>query len=65
MIGQHCAAIFADACVKNIPGFDLAAAYESLRKSAFELPPKGAIVRHGMADYLKLGYTPAAATRSR
>jgi predicted alpha-1,2-mannosidase len=58
MIGQHCAAIFADACVKNIPGFDLAAAYESLRKSAFELPPKTALVRDGMEDYLKLGYTP-------
>ena len=61
MIGQHCAAIFADACVKNIPGFDLAAAYESLRKSAFELPPKGAMVRDGMSDYLKLGYIPVPA----
>ena len=58
MIGQHCAAIFADACVKNIPGFDLATAYESLRKSAFEPPPKNVLVRDGMEDYLKLGYTP-------
>jgi predicted alpha-1,2-mannosidase len=64
MIGQHCAAIFADACVKGIPGFDLATAYESLRKSAFEEPPKGALVRDGMADYLRLGYLPEPARYS-
>jgi predicted alpha-1,2-mannosidase len=58
MIGQHCAAIFADAAVKNIPDFDLPAAYESLRKSAFNPPAQGEMVRDDMADYLKLGYTP-------
>ncbi len=58
MIGQHCAAIFADAAAKGITNFDLASAYESLRKSAFEPPTQGEMVRDGLADYLKLGYTP-------
>jgi len=60
MIGQHSAAIFADAVVKGQTAFDVAQAYKSLRKSAFEPPDKGMLVRDGMADYLKLGYTPRA-----
>ena len=56
MIGQHCAAIFADAIVKGDPQFDVASAYASLRKSAFIPPTKGMEVRLGLGDYLKLGY---------
>ena len=58
MIGQHCAAVFADAIAKGHTGFDVATAYQSLRKSAFEVPARGMMVRDGMSDYLKLGYTP-------
>jgi len=60
MIGQHCAAIFADALVKGHKNYDVDKAYASLRKSAFEPPAKGMLVRDGMADYLKLGYAPSA-----
>ena len=63
MIGQHCAAIFADAAVKGIPGFDAAAAFQSLRKSAFEPPGKGVLVRSGLKDYLQLGYIPDGASK--
>jgi predicted alpha-1,2-mannosidase len=58
MIGQHCAAIFADALAKGQRGFDVDAAYESLRKSAFTPPSPGMLVRDGMESYLQLGYTP-------
>jgi len=56
MIGQHSAAIFADAVVKGQRNFDVAKAYASLRKSAFEPPSAGVLVRRGLADYVKLGY---------
>jgi predicted alpha-1,2-mannosidase len=62
MIGQHSAAIFADAVVKGEHGFDVAKAYESLRKSAFEPPAPGVLVRRGLADYMKLGYIPDGAS---
>ncbi len=62
MIGQHSAAIFADAVVKGIGGFDAAKAYASLRKSAFEPPVHGELVRRGLADYLKYGYIPDGAS---
>ncbi len=62
MIGQHCAAIFADAIIKGETNFDVVTAYESLRKSAFQPPTKGELVRRGLADYLKLGYIPDGAS---
>jgi predicted alpha-1,2-mannosidase len=62
MIGQHCAAIFADAVAKGNTDFDVATAYKSLRKSAFEPPTHGELVRHGLADYLKRGYIPDGAS---
>lgn len=62
MIGQHCAAIFADAVTKGQTDFDVAKAYESLRKSAFEPPQNGELVRRGLADYMKLGYIPDGAS---
>jgi predicted alpha-1,2-mannosidase len=63
MVGQHCAAVFADSIVKGNTNFDVAKAYESLRKSAFQPPKKGELVREGLADYLKLGYIPDGASR--
>ncbi len=62
MIGQHSAAIFADAVVKGLTHFDVAAAYHSLKKSAFEPPGHGVLVRRGLADYLRLGYIPNGAS---
>ncbi len=62
MIGQHCAAIFADAVVKGHAGFDVAKAYESLRRSAFQPPAGGELVRRGLADYLERGYIPDGAS---
>lgn len=63
MIGQHCAAIFADAIVKGNTNFDVATAYRSLRKSAFQPPGNGKPGRSGLADYLKLGYIPDGSAR--
>jgi predicted alpha-1,2-mannosidase len=62
MIGQHCAAIFADAIIKGNQGFDAEKAFSSLRKSAFEPPVHGELVRRGLGDYLKLGYIPNGAS---
>jgi len=58
MLGQHCSAIFADAVVKGVTGFDVEAAYESLKKTATD-PKAGSKARNGLAGYLKLGYLPA------
>ncbi len=63
MIGQHCAAIFADAVIKGLTNFDVKAAYTSLRRSAFEPPKAGELVRSGMRDYLKNGYIPDGSTQ--
>ncbi len=62
MIGQHSAAIFADAAAKGLKDFDLSTAYESLRRSAFQPPHKGELVREGLAPYLKVGYVPDGAS---
>jgi len=40
--------IFADAVVKGQRNFDVAKAYGSLRKSAFEPPATGVLVRRGL-----------------
>jgi len=63
MIGQHCAAIFADALIKGYRDYDVAKAYESLRKSAFQPPGKGELIRRGLADYLRLGYIPDGSSK--
>lgn len=60
MSGSLIDSIFADAVVKHIPGFDVAAAYEGLRKHATERgdPDKG-FGRQGIEYYLRLNYLPA------
>src|SRR5690606_7217768 len=60
MIGTHIDAVFADAVVKQIGGFDVEEAYAGIRKNAFEVPPNINVGRMGFEDYVSLGY--AAAT---
>lgn len=52
MIATHSDAIIADAIAKDIQGLDLKAAYEGLRKDAFDKK------RAGQGEYLKLGFVP-------
>ena len=58
MIGTHIDAVIADAVAKGIGGFDLATAYEGLRKDAFEVPPRPEVGRQGLTEYLAGGYVP-------
>ena len=57
MTGSLIDSLFGDAAAKGIKGFDLAAAYEGLKKHATQPgdPDKG-YGRRGVEDYLKLGY---------
>lgn len=60
MTGSLIDAVFGDAAAKGIRGFDMATAYEGLKKHATRPgnPDKG-YGRRGIEDYLKLGYVPA------
>jgi predicted alpha-1,2-mannosidase len=60
MTGSLIDSVFADAAVKGIPGFDLAEAYEGMKKHATEPgdPAKG-YGRAGVGLYLERGYVPA------
>lgn len=63
MIGDHCAAVIADAAVKGIKGFDLEKAYKYLRKNAFDSPSsfqeyEDGMGRRALKSYLKYGYIP-------
>ena len=63
MIGDHASAVLADAVVKGVRGFDVAAAYEGVRRNAFEIPADPAVYRDGMgrralSSYLRYGYVP-------
>ena len=57
MTGSLIDSLFGEAAAKGIKGFDMAAAYEGLKKHATEPgdPDKG-FGRRGVEDYLKLGY---------
>jgi predicted alpha-1,2-mannosidase len=57
MTGSLIDSLFGEAAVKGIKGFDMAAAYEGLKKHATQPgdPDKG-FGRRGVEDYLKLGY---------
>jgi predicted alpha-1,2-mannosidase len=60
MTGSLIDSVFGDAATKHIPGFDLAAAYEGLKKHATTPgdPAKG-YGRVGLEQYLKLQFVPA------
>jgi predicted alpha-1,2-mannosidase len=60
MTGSLIDSVFGDAAAKHIPGFDLEAAYEGLRKHATAPgdPAKG-YGRAGLEQYLELEYVPA------
>lgn len=59
MTGSLIDSVFADAAVKGIRGFDLATAYEGLKKHA-TMPgdPDKGYGRRDIRDYLRLGYVP-------
>lgn len=59
MTGSLIDAVFADAAVKHIAGYDLQAAYDALKHHATQAgnPEKG-YGRRGIEHYLKLGYIP-------
>lgn len=60
MTGSLIDSVFGDAAVKNIQGFDLATAYEGLRKHATQKgDPDAGYGRRGIEQYLKYGYDPA------
>jgi hypothetical protein len=59
MTGSLIDSLFADAVVKNVPGFDVQSAYMGLRKHATEKgDPRKGYGRVGIESYLKLGYLP-------
>jgi len=60
MTGSLIDAVFGDAAVKSVGGFDLATAYEGLKKHA-TMPgdPSKGYGRVGVEEYLKLHYVPA------
>ncbi len=60
MTGSLIDSVFGDAAVKGIRGFDLATAYEGLRKHATQPgDPDRGYGRRGIEDYLHLGYVSA------
>jgi len=57
MVGTHADVVIADAVTKGIGGFDVATAYEGIRKHAFEIVEEDTgFGRLGLGDYLALGY---------
>ncbi len=57
MTGSLIDAVFADAAVKRVKGFDLAAAYAALKQHATTPgSPEHGYGRRGLESYLKLGY---------
>lgn len=63
MIGDHCAAVLADAATKGIGGFDLDKAYTYLRRNAFESPETfteyaDGMGRRALRSYMHYGYIP-------
>lgn len=59
MTGSLIDAVFADAVVKGIGNFDLATAYEGLKKHATQPgDPARGYGRRGIESYLRLGYVP-------
>jgi len=59
MIGTHSNVVIADAFAKGIRNFDVATAYEAVRKDALVEPTSTMAGRTGLDDYIRLGYVPA------
>src|SRR6185437_9593399 len=60
MTGSLIDSLFGEAAVKGIKGFDMATAYEGLRKHATQPgDPDAGYGRRGIEQYLKYGYDPA------
>ena len=62
MIGDHAASVIADAYVKGIRNFDVAKAWEGIRKNCFETPCDSLYEdgrgRRALGVYMRLGYLP-------
>jgi predicted alpha-1,2-mannosidase len=63
MIGDHAAAVIADAYIKGIRGFDIQEAYRLLRQNATQTPASkddylDGRGRRALPDYLKYGFVP-------
>ena len=58
MGGTHSDVVLADAILKDIPGFDRAAAYAGMLKNATVPPQNTTEGRGGLTDYLAHGYIP-------
>ena len=66
MTGSLIDSVFGDAAAKGIRGFDLATAYEGLRKHATEPGnPDAGYGRRGIEDYLQYHYCPRTASSNR
>jgi len=76
MIGTHADAVIADAIAKGIHGFDLNAAWQAVRKDAFEAPAGDTVnrwadrapwtsyeARAGLTWYNQMGYIPLERTK--
>lgn len=60
MTGSLIDSLFGEAAAKGIKGFDMAAAYDGLKKHATQPGnPDAGYGRRGIADYLKFNYDPA------
>jgi predicted alpha-1,2-mannosidase len=60
MLSTQADVVFADAAVKGVGGFDLAEAYEGLRRHAFEhVDIDAGYGRPGLRDYIHYGFLPA------
>src|SRR5690606_17980530 len=58
MPGTLIDAVFADAAVKGIEGFDQATAFEGLLKHATTVSQDRMLGRKGLQEYLEMGYLP-------
>ncbi|PXY22521.1 GH92 family glycosyl hydrolase [Prauserella muralis] len=60
MVGTGSDAVFADAYLKGVRGFDVRAAYEAALRNATVTPPGRAVGRTGLGESIFLGYTPTS-----
>ena len=60
--GTNVDVVFADAVVKNLGGFDIAKAFEAVRKNAETESDRPEVYGRFLSDYLELGYVTSATT---